>query len=288
MIILNSDYSEKVQYDYADYPIYRKCFLLSSYPNYSAPSHWHEDIELIAVLSGEMQYNVNGEIVTLGQGEGIFINSRQMHFGFSGAQQECNFLCVLLHPMLLCATAAYERDFVRPVINHGGLPYAHLHAEIAWQWAIWKKIKLIYEVRKDLAAPIKIQAAFLSIWTLLFENMPPAEKRKTHADGDLGVLKNMIGFIQQNYQNKVSLSQIAASGSVGQSKCCKLFAKYLRQTPNLYLTQYRLNKSMPLLKNTEKTITEIACEVGFGNSSYYAETFRRWIGKSPSEYRNGV
>lgn len=57
--------------------------LLSQYPEYRAPSHWHDDIEFICVLSGGMKYNVNGEIVNLKKGEGIFVNSGQMHSGFS-------------------------------------------------------------------------------------------------------------------------------------------------------------------------------------------------------------
>ena len=48
--------------------------LLSQYPEYRAPSHWHDDIEFICVLSGGMKYNINGEIVNLKKGEGIFVN----------------------------------------------------------------------------------------------------------------------------------------------------------------------------------------------------------------------
>lgn len=58
----------------------------------------------------------------------------------------------------------------------------------------------------------------------------------------------MIEFIQQNYTVRITLADIAASGTVGQSKCCRLFAKYIGQIPKVYLTQYRLNKSTELLK----------------------------------------
>lgn len=95
----------------------------------------------------------------------------------------------------------------------------------------------------------------------------------------------MVGFIQKNYTRKISLGDIAASGAVGQSKCCKLFTKYLGQTPNAYLVQYRLNKSIGLLRDTDMSITEIALSVGFGGASYYAETFRKWFGESPTQFR---
>lgn len=95
-----------------------------------------------------------------------------------------------------------------------------------------------------------------------------------------------IVLIQKNYKKRISLGDIAASGAVGQSKCCKLFAKYLGQTPNQNLTQYRINKSMDLLKTSDLPIIEIAGETGFSGASYYAEIFRKWTGKSPTEYRN--
>ena len=93
-MVVNDDYSEKVQYDDPDYPVMISRDFLSSYPNYAAPSHWHDDIELIAVLSGQMQYSVNGEIFGLCAGEGVFINSRQMHFGFSLSVFYCIRCCL--------------------------------------------------------------------------------------------------------------------------------------------------------------------------------------------------
>lgn len=281
---LKDDRSEKVRYDYTDYPIYIRKALLSSYPNYAAPTHWHDDIELIAVLSGEMQYNVNGEIITLKENEGILVNAKQIHFGFSVEKKECKFICILLHPLLLCATYAYERDFVLPVLHNRNAAYIKLSSGILWQNTIFENIKMMYSIRDEKSAALKIQNLFLSIWIQFYENIPPEGQLKKQ-NADLSTLKNMIGLIQQNYAVKITLADIAAAGAVGQSKCCKMFAKYIGQTPNIYLTQYRLDKSTLLLKNTDMTVTEIANAVGFNGSSYYAEAFRKWYGKSPSEYR---
>ncbi|HPZ00001.1 MAG TPA: AraC family transcriptional regulator [Clostridiales bacterium] len=291
LIELNDDRSEKVRYHYPDYPIYISHGLLSSYPNYAAPVHWHDDIELIAVLSGEMQYNVNGKVLLLKENEGIFVNARQLHFGFSDEKEECDFICVLLHPILLCASEAYERDFVLPIIRNQTAPYLKLSKKILWQKEILEETERMYLIRDEKAAPLKVQSAFLDIWLRLYENIPP-EVRPKLQNTDLSILKNMISYIRQNHNTRITLADIAAAGAVGQSKCCKLFAKYIYQTPNGYLTQYRLDKSTALLKDTDMSITEIAHAVGFGSGSYYAETFRVRFGKSPSAYRkskeNGV
>lgn len=282
---VKDDRSEKIRYDYADYPIYIRKGLLSSYPNYAAPVHWHDDIELIAVLSGEMQYNVNGEVIVLKENEGIIVNARQLHFGFSEERKECDFICILLHPLMLCTTSAYERDFVLPVLHNRNAAFVKLNKEIVWQKEILEDIERLYSIKNEKSAPIKVQTMFLNIWIRLYENITH-ENRSEMQNADLSILKNMIGFIQQNYAVKISLADIAASGAVGQSKCCKLFAKYIGQTPNMYLTQYRLDKSAKLLKNTDMTVTEIAHAVGFNGSSYYAEAFRKWYKKSPTEYKN--
>ena len=75
------------------------------------------------------------------------------------------------------------------------------------------------------------------------------------------------------------------AGAVGESKCCQLFRRYFSQTPVEYLNRYRLDKSLALLRETDRSITEIALAVGFGGASYYAELFRRQMGQSPTEYR---
>ncbi len=62
-------------------------------------------------------------------------------------------------------------------------------------------------------------------------------------------------------------------------------SRYFSQSPNLYLNQYRLTKSAELLRETTMSITEIALSTGFSGASYYAETFRKWAGISPGEFR---
>lgn len=282
---LKDDRSEKIHYNDTAYPIFIRRGALSDYPNYTAPSHWHDDIELIAILDGQMNYNVNGEIITLQKGEGIFVNARQIHFGFSISKTECDFICILLHPMLLCAVPAYEHDFVLPVIRSNSVPFVFLDPKIHWQETILEQIYYMEQNKGQKTTPLKVQSAFFVIWSLLYENIQPENHIATTKNNDLTAARNMVGFIQKNYTRKISLKEIALAGAVGQSKCCKLFAKYFGQTPNTYLNQYRLNKSLEILKNSDMSVTEIALSVGFSGASYYTEIFRKYFGKSPTEFR---
>lgn len=282
---VNDDYSEEVIYTYDHYPIYLKFADLSDYPDHMALAHWHNDIEFIYILSGEMDYNINGTIITIKSGDGLFVNSKRMHFGFSAAKKDCYFLCIRLHPLLLCSNRAYENDFVLPILQHPKLDHLYFHHEIPWQNQILQLLLEMERCKENASAVLTIQGLFLQLWALLFDHIPTTAQQNFPAS-DLSLLKEMLHYIQCNYQNKISLAQIAESAAIGQSKCCKLFASYIGQSPNLYLTHYRLQKARELLLHTDQSITEIALVTGFFSSSYFTQTFRKQYHITPSQYRN--
>ena len=110
-IVTRADSSEIFQYDYEDYFAYSHFGKMSGYLNMTAAAHWHEDIEFIWVQRGSLLYYVNGDSVPLAQGQGIVVNSRQLH-GFRSDDPDCTYLCTLLHPMLLCASREVEQKYV--------------------------------------------------------------------------------------------------------------------------------------------------------------------------------
>ncbi|TDF94098.1 helix-turn-helix domain-containing protein [Paenibacillus piri] len=101
-------------------------------------------------------------------------------------------------------------------------------------------------------------------------------------------IKKMLGYIQTHYSEKISLQNIATAGAVCRSKCCTLFINTLKKTPIEYLTNYRIQKSIDFMTNYNLNITDIATACGFNSSNYFAETFKRIQGVSPSEYRKTI
>lgn len=282
-IDVNKDKSENVKYDYEDFPVYIRKSPLSAFPNFAAESHWHDDIELIAVLSGQVQYNVNGEIVELSEGEGIIVNARQLHYGFSESKGECEFICILFRPILLCTARSFEGDYAEQILS-SGIPYFHLSPTILWQNKILNYIKDIYDKKDETIAPLYAQGKLCLLWSELLTQITDIDKTK-QTDSKLITLKSMMAFIHENYREKITLEDIAKEGCVSKRTCGIIFLEYLNKTPIEFLVDYRLRKSIELMKNTDMTILEISLEVGFSGASYYAETFRKHFGKSPAQYR---
>lgn len=104
-VIVSSDLSERIDYNIPDLPIYARRDALSSFPDYRCPCHWHRDLEFIHVISGQMQYFVNGAIVTLEAGNGLVVNSSRLHYGFSPQQRQCRFTCGVVDQNCLSGSA---------------------------------------------------------------------------------------------------------------------------------------------------------------------------------------
>ena len=284
-IVLNSDASEKVAYNTQDFPAYIKKGQLSSYPDFRAVSHWHDDLEFILILEGQMSYDVNGQKVSLQVGEGLFVNSRCFHYGYSDTHTECFFICILLSPLLLSVNTYFIENYLNPLMQNTNFPYQKLSSAIQWQNSILRNLEILYANNIDELQPFIILEKTAHIFQLLFENMNLASTRVKNAE-DILTLAAMIGYIQKNYPKKIMLKDISSAGNCCKSKCSSLFQKYLNFPPIIYLNHYRLEKSIFLLRNTSMSITEIAYTCGFSNSSYFCELFHKYYNTTPRKFRN--
>lgn len=282
-IDLNYDRSEKIKYTYPEIPFYFHKGRFSSYPNYFMEEHWHDDIELVISLSGHMTYNVNGQLVRIDEGEGIFINSRRLHSAFSEDMTECRYIVILFHPMILCTAKQLEQEIVLPVLD-SSLNFIHLKQGVIWENEIIRYVHLIAERTEENVAVLTAIGSLHFIWSEILQHTD-IKLVTAKNDTQLSILKTMISFVHEHYPEKITLTEIAKSGYVSKRTCGNLFLKYVHKTPIAFLNDYRLRKSIELMQNTDMTILEISLACGFSGASYYAECFRRNFGKSPTEYR---
>jgi AraC family transcriptional regulator, melibiose operon regulatory protein len=284
-----SDMSERLDYNLPGFPVYARKGELRHFDRHAAACHWHPDLEFILILNGAMDYFVNGQTLSVNKGEGIFVNSKRLHYGFSDDKTDCSFIVVVVHPIMLGLNTPIGKAFCELKFGFYTNDYFLLKAETKWQEKILTLIKQIFdEVHKSEENPLYILSLVTSLCACTAENLHSSlELRDNNLDVKSWMaIRNMTGFIFQNYGNKITLDDIAASGSVCRSKCCQLFSEYIGQTPNNYLTGYRIGKSCEMLKESNMSVLEVSMACGFQSPSYFTSIFQKEIGLTPREYRN--
>ncbi|WP_261304991.1 response regulator [Paenibacillus andongensis] len=91
-------------------------------------------------------------------------------------------------------------------------------------------------------------------------------------------------FIKQNFHQSITLKQIANEVHVTPGHLSALFRES-GETYIQYLTTMRVNKAIELLGDIRYKIYEIAESVGYSDHTYFSEIFKKYMGKTPTEYR---
>ncbi|MCI9441317.1 MAG: AraC family transcriptional regulator [Ruminococcus sp.] len=99
-------------------------------------------------------------------------------------------------------------------------------------------------------------------------------------------IKEALSFMEQNFQNDISVEDIAATCGLNRSYFGKIFKEALGKSPQEFLLSYRMIKAAELLKLTRLSIGDISNAVGYANQLHFSRAFKNMYGLSPREWRN--
>src|SRR5678815_3002993 len=87
------------------------------------------------------------------------------------------------------------------------------------------------------------------------------------------------------YAEPLDVRTVAAVAHVSEAHVSRSFRAVFGETPHRYLQRRRVERSMFLLRETDRSVTDICLDVGFTSLGTFSRTFREIVGESPSEYR---
>lgn len=99
-------------------------------------------------------------------------------------------------------------------------------------------------------------------------------------------IKEAITYIEQNFQNDISVVDIANRLGINRSYFGKIFKQTLKQTQQEFLINYRMIKATELLRLTKMSIGDISKAVGYENQLHFSRAFKKIYNISPREWRN--
>lgn len=285
--MINEDGFEMIQHGTASFPI-------ASYHDDLTTNavswHWHEEFEVILVEEGEVIVSSGTKKYTVPKGDGVFTNAGILHADQNAGTGFCRIHSLVFHPTLIGGNfdSIFWQNYLHPLIKDPSMDGFYLSQSIPWQKEAlahienaWQKMKhepagYEFEIRESLSRLIFL----LTAHALNTKTMPSA---KFLRDGER--IKIMLQYIQQNFSEKIQISDIADSAMISESECLRCFHNTIHTTPIQYVKEFRITQAAHLLQNTDEQISDIALQCGFQEMSYFAKTFRKFYGCTPGEYR---
>jgi len=94
-----------------------------------------------------------------------------------------------------------------------------------------------------------------------------------------------IGYMERNYQERITIEDLAAFCNLNRSYLGKIFRNELKTSPQNFLIRYRMSKACELMKTTDSNIGDICGMVGYPDLFTFSRAFKKIIGMSPREWK---
>lgn len=261
------------------------------YMGNEVPWHWHEELELSIVVEGAAMVNCGESSFVTMPGQGFFINSNVLHSLHPLGGGNCRCKTLVFHHSLLSGApeSIFEQKYIRPILNSSKLEALCLSPELDWQQEAIGCILSAYDalVKGAFGYELQVRDQLSHLWYLLtLHTKTIITSGKSISSIDAERLKRMLEFIQQNYSDPITVTQIAAAAGISQSECYRCFKRIMGQPPVARVTRYRIHRAVNLLEDSNLSVTEICYAVGFNSPSYFTKVFTERLHCTPREYRN--
>lgn len=255
--------------------------------NYSAVQitrHWHRSVEIDFTVHGNADYFTSGRKTHLSDGEFIIINSGEVHGVENiGPGDERRSLTLLIPYKTLVNLV--------PNINHFYFVSKINQPEEMNQ--VSTELSSIYSLWNDKSTQfntIEVLGHFYLLMSLLLKDfMLPKNKNLTFNDiKKQGKVKRVINYLSQNYQESLTLEQVADHFGLSHAYLDRLFKKEVQTGLMRYLQLIRLQHAYESIANTDLPISVIADQSGFANVRSLQKLFKQVYDLTPTEYRKKI
>lgn len=260
----------------------------------SFPMHWHEEMEIIKVHSGQFEVNINLKSYIVKAGEIVIIPPCTLHSFKQHEDNEMSSQSILFNMRLLgenipdACTVKYLTPFTEgeynyyPIIKKSDEGYNEILNDFENLVFCFKEKRNYFELQLK-SILFKLQ---FDLFTFVLTKDGSRSEIKSEV---INNIKIILEEIKENYSEQISIDDLAKKLNFSKSHFMHYFKKHMGITCVEYINEYRLNIAAKLLVSTDMTITEIANKVGIENCSYFNRLFKRAFDVSPSEHRkNGI
>lgn len=241
-ISTDEEMREALHYLSEDFPIamYNQHFRFDA--SDQIPFHWHDDLQLSWVSTGEVEYQLHGDRFTIAGDRLLLINRQELHCsrpsGGDASTLCINFTPDIFHPLV--------RDkYILPFLEKAAFPYVLLslkphQSTVLKRFLSWKSEPLEY-------------ISVMNFLSQFFEDLlqEHEEKNDPRNDAELVLFQTILNYVHTHYAEPLSVKELSSFAAVSKNLLTAMFNKYTNMPPIRYLNAYRLNAARSMLIQTD-------------------------------------
>ncbi|KAA6441395.1 helix-turn-helix transcriptional regulator [Dyadobacter flavalbus] len=273
------------------YPHSHASFIVNAFTleKFDVPYHFHPQYELTLIVKGSGKRFVGKNMAGFDSGDLVFLGSDLPHSWKSENTVRTE--------TVQSVVVQFEKNFLGPEffdkpelaeINNllkmsvFGIQFIHDGAAaagekmklLAGQKNAFRKMTMLLEILYDLAKSGE--------YILLDQDATIAQQHNSHKER----INAALGYIVDNFRNDIVLNKVASLANMSPNAFCKYFKKMTNKTFVETVIDYRISFAVQQLIATDKAVSEIALESGFGDISHFYKLFKKRMNMSPLNYRN--
>lgn len=235
--------------------------------------HTHACSELFYCLSGQGQFNIEGNLYPVSPDDMVIVNPQVEHTETS----------LNANPLEYVVLGVEGIEFL---FSNNNAPYTVLNCQVDRERIRFLLQMLLREI--DLNADGCETVCTDLLETLLIWLVRSAHFQMRASDNARGRTKECVTikrYLDENFRENTSLDQLADMVHINKYYLAHTFQKEYDISPITYLMKRRIAESKHLLSNTDHSLSQIASMLGFSSLSYFSQCFHKAENMSPTAYR---
>lgn len=253
------------------------------------PLHWHEEMEIIYVIEGNINITIQNNEYTVHKNEIALIAPESIHSIRQHNDEPAVYFNILFRFSMLSGgeeaickkkylDPIYERKFIMPEYLDDSNP-------------IKSELEPLINNLTDINWPdgnkneFLIKARLLEIMHIIKNHCKKAQGDEKNANEVNRKIKKSLIYLETNYHENITIAQIAKVSNFSESYFSKLFRQLTGSSFTRYLKDYRLERAAQMLRNSDSRVSDVAFLVGFNNLSYFTRAFKTKYKINPKAYK---
>ncbi|MCM8710731.1 AraC family transcriptional regulator [Clostridium sp. SYSU_GA19001] len=270
--------------------------IFACHPRFSSVTeHHHNYIEMTYVYSGKCHQIINGKHITLNKGEVCILDTNVLHSIIPADENDIIINCMMsknyLDNILLSRLSGNDllsSFFIRAIYQSNDFnDYIIFNSGKSEKLTNLMEDVLCEFFDKSLCSDEVINSYMIIIFSELVRIFAENTNSQNYNNLRNTKISDIILYIENNCKN-ATLASTAEHFHFHPNYLSSIIKKFIGRKFTHILQEAKLKKAGILLKNSDMSVAEIAREIGYENTNFFYDIFKRHYGCTPTEYRKNL